>query len=45
MYTTTASARFETSTGAGRRVAVLAWLRRMFELSGSPYAEGLTPPL
>jgi hypothetical protein len=45
MYTTTASTRFETGNGAARRASFLAWLRHMFELSGTPYANGTMPPL
>jgi hypothetical protein len=45
MYTTTASTHFDTGTGAARRASFLAWLRRMFELSGAPYVDGTMPPL
>jgi hypothetical protein len=45
MYATTASSRFDNRANAGRRSAFLGWMRRMFELSGQPYADGVLPPL
>jgi hypothetical protein len=47
MHTIATTTRAFDNTGAIARVAasLLAGLRRAFELSGAPYAEGTLPPL